>query len=62
MSVEIYYFSGTGNSLHIAKELQRRIPDTKLVPILNTGQDQISTNAKTVGFIFPQYASALPKV
>ncbi|KNY26011.1 hypothetical protein Bccel_1273 [Pseudobacteroides cellulosolvens ATCC 35603 = DSM 2933] len=23
---ELYYFSGTGNSLHVAKELQNRIP------------------------------------
>ena len=31
--VEIYYFSGTGNSLHLARELQKRIPETKLIPI-----------------------------
>lgn len=35
MSTEIYYFSGTGNSLHVAKELQKRIQDTKLRPIVN---------------------------
>jgi len=26
MSTEIYYFSGTGNSLHVARELKRRFP------------------------------------
>jgi len=26
MTTEIYYFSGTGNSLYIARELQKRIP------------------------------------
>ncbi len=26
MSTEIYYFSGSGNSLHVAKELQKRTP------------------------------------
>ena len=35
MSTEIYYFSGTGNSLHVAKELQKRMPETKLIPILS---------------------------
>ncbi len=29
--IEIYYFSGTGNSLHIAREIQKRIPDTTLI-------------------------------
>jgi hypothetical protein len=32
--VEIYYFSGTGNSLHVAQEIQKRIPDTTLIPLL----------------------------
>lgn len=35
MSPEIYYFSGTGNSLHVAKELQKRIPQTKLISIVS---------------------------
>ena len=34
MSTEIYYFSGTGNSLFIAKELQKRLPDSMLIPIV----------------------------
>lgn len=29
--VEIYYFSGTGNSLYVAKELQKRIPVKKFI-------------------------------
>jgi hypothetical protein len=32
--MEVYYYSGTGNSLHIARELQRRIPEVKLLPLL----------------------------
>jgi len=35
MSTEIYYFSGTGNSLHVAKELQKRLPETNLIPIVS---------------------------
>jgi flavodoxin len=60
---EIYYFSGTGNSLHIAKELQKRIPETKLTPILRlVNKESIKTTTETVGFIFPQYASMAPKI
>jgi ferredoxin/flavodoxin len=63
MSTEIYYFSGTGNSLHVAKELQRRIPETSLIPIVSLlDQDSVETHAETVGFVFPQYAGTMPKV
>jgi flavodoxin len=30
MGIEVYYFSGTGNSLHVAKELQKRIPEIQI--------------------------------
>jgi ferredoxin len=33
MSIELYYFTGTGNSLRVAKELQKRIPEIELRPI-----------------------------
>jgi hypothetical protein len=48
MSAAIYYFSGTGNSLHIALELQQRMPTGTLLPMA-----QIKTQAETVGLVFP---------
>lgn len=52
--VEIYYFTGSGNSLHVAKELQGRIPGSDLIPIVSLlNKDTIETKAETVGFIFP---------
>jgi ferredoxin len=63
VSTEIYYFSGTGNSLHVARELQKRLPDTELVPILSLeGKGPVKAKGATVGFVFPHYASSLPKV
>jgi len=63
MSIEVYYFSGTGNSLHVAKELQKRIPETKLVPIISlVNKETVTTNGTTVGFVFPHYSSSLPKI
>ena len=63
MSTEIYYFSGTGNSLHVAKELQARIPETHLIPIVSLlHRDAVKANAETVGLVFPQYASSAPKL
>jgi len=61
MSTEIYYFSGTGNSLHVAKELQKRLPETNLIPIVSLlNKDVIKTNAETVGFVFPIYFTTVP--
>jgi NAD-dependent dihydropyrimidine dehydrogenase PreA subunit/flavodoxin len=63
VSTEIYYFSGTGNSLHVAQELQKRIPEAGLFPILSlVNQETVTTSGETVGLVFPHYASSLPKV
>jgi ferredoxin/flavodoxin len=61
MSTEIYYFSGTGNSLHVARELQKRIPEARLTPMVHLlNQEIIKTQAEIVGFVFPVYLSAVP--
>lgn len=61
MSTEIYYFSGTGNSLHVAKELQKRIPETTLIPMARLlNQDVIETNGETIGFVFPIHLMTIP--
>lgn len=58
---ELYYFSGTGNSLHIAKEIKKKIPDVILIPIISLlKKDKIKTNAEVVGIIFPLYLTTLP--
>ncbi len=60
-TVEIYYFSGSGNSLHAAKELQERIPGSELIPIVSLlNKDIIETKAETVGFVFPVHGMTLP--
>jgi len=57
MCTEIYYFSGTGNSLHVAEELEKRIPCTKLIPIVTLLDNNIiKSKTKTVGFVFPVHS------
>mgnify|MGYP000849557727 CR=1 FL=1 len=59
--VEIYYFSGTGNSLYVAKELQKRIPEANLIPIVSLlNKDIIETSGETVGFVFPIHGMTIP--
>lgn len=61
MSTQIYYISGTGNSLHVARELGRRIPETVLVPIISVlKNNKIKTSAESVGLIFPIHNLTTP--
>lgn len=39
--IEIYYFSGTGNSLHVSQEIQKRITDATLMPLLSLLNEEV---------------------
>ena len=61
MSIEIYYFSGTGNSLFIAKELKKRLPNCSLVPVVHVLRNgAVKTVADVIGIVFPIYATTYP--
>jgi len=62
MNTTIYYFSATGNSLVVARDLAVELGDTKLIPItkaLKSGIDEISD---AVGIVFPVYMFGLPLI
>jgi flavodoxin/formate hydrogenlyase subunit 6/NADH:ubiquinone oxidoreductase subunit I len=59
MSTEIYYFSGTGNSLAVARDIAEKI-NGKLIPIYSViEKENIETDADTIGIIFPVYHATL---
>lgn len=61
MSIELYYFSGTGNSLRVAAELRRRVPEVELKPIAALwNRDIVASRADAVGFVFPVYTMLPP--
>lgn len=61
MSTEIYYFSGTGNSLFVAEELIKRLPESKLIPIVSLlNLEVIETEAEIVGIVFPLQGPTFP--
>lgn len=61
MQQHIYYFSGTGNSLHIARELHKRFPESNLIPIINElSLDKIEVKGDSIGFVFPVHAFTIP--
>jgi len=60
-SSTIYFFSGTGNSLYVARELKRRLPDSCLQPVLsNLKPDSAAPQSERIGLIFPIYLSSIP--
>ncbi len=61
MSTEIYYFSGSGNSLHVARGLQKRLPEAELIPIVSLlNQNVIEAEADTIGIVFPLQGPTFP--
>jgi ferredoxin/flavodoxin len=55
----IYCFTGTGNSLQAAKEIQGIIGDAEIRPILS-GKTDRPNKYKKIGFVFPVYFWGLP--
>ncbi|MGB7788999.1 EFR1 family ferrodoxin [Methanoregula sp.] len=62
MKANIYYFSGTGNSLAVARDLAKCLDEAVLIPIpLVMHQMEITDNAQIVGIVFPVYFSDMPR-
>ncbi len=67
MKTTIYYFSGTGNSLavskDIARELNSRSNDTAILPIAKLcSRKSIKIEADTIGIVFPVYCRDIPPI
>ena len=65
MITNIFYFSGTGNSLHVARKLHQKINESKLIPIAsfleeNKSKKSIKLTADSIGFIFPCHGLTIP--
>jgi ferredoxin/flavodoxin len=62
MTIVIYYFSGTGNSLYVARDVAEATGGI-LTPIASlVKQEIISPDADGTGIIFPVYYGDLPKI
>ncbi len=55
----IYYFSGTGNSLSAARDISKRLGDTRIEAI-GTASAPVDEDCETVGFVYPVYYYSLP--
>lgn len=60
MSNVIYYFSGTGNSLAVARKIAEKLGDTKLIKIQADQEELDTTPYERVGIVFPVYYYHMP--
>ena len=60
MKTAIYYFTGSGNSLKIAKDLAKELHDPQLIRICEPNMKIRRDENARVGFVFPVYVRGLP--
>lgn len=61
MGTQIYYFSGTGNSLKVAKDLKAELQDAELIQICRATMEMTEEAAsESIGIVFPVYRLGLP--
>ena len=62
MNTEIYYFSGTGNSLVVARDIAERIGG-KLISIPAViDEERIEIDADALGIVLPAYYMRMPRI
>ncbi|MBI9020297.1 MAG: EFR1 family ferrodoxin [Verrucomicrobia bacterium] len=59
MSAKIYWFSGSGNSLAVARMLAEKLPDAELIPVAEAVNNQPEA-ADVIGIVCPVYAWGPP--
>lgn len=59
MSTKIFYYTGTGNSLWVAKKLTEKISNAELVNLAKV-KDFTNLNFTNAGFVFPVYIWGVP--
>lgn len=63
MSGCIFYFSGTGNSLAVAKRIQIHFENYRLASIASfVGKGGIEVQDEKIGLVFPAYFGGLPNI
>jgi len=62
MNTTIYYFTGTGNSLKIARDLANEIGDTQIIPVHKAIKGDLDLSADCIGVVFPVYMWGMPLI
>ncbi|MBI4982768.1 MAG: flavodoxin family protein [Candidatus Omnitrophica bacterium] len=63
MKNKLFYFSGTGNSLKVARDLADALGDAEIIPIPNVmAKDNMIIDSESIGIIFPVYMFGMPLI
>ncbi|AGK95575.1 EFR1 family ferrodoxin [Clostridium pasteurianum] len=62
MNTTMYYFSGTGNSLKVAKDISEKLGDADIVSIPRIINEEVNLSSDCIGFVFPVYVYGLPLI
>lgn len=63
MSIHLYYFTGTGSSLSVARDLSNTLENTTLVSIPQLGKASLNNvEVDVIGFVFPVYYLTMPTI
>jgi len=62
MHSDIYYFTGTGNSLHAGRMIAKRLGDCTLVPIVRTLAGGQPVTGERIIIVFPVYMYRAPHI
>jgi ferredoxin len=62
MKTVLYYFSGTGNTLMLARMLAEKLEDTQIINIASCKDANALPSAENIGLLFPVYAFGLPRM
>ena len=63
MKTEIFYFSGTGNSFALARDLGESMPGSVVSPIAGlVTNEHVKTDAERIGFVFPLFFWGVPEI
>jgi ferredoxin len=62
MNSTIFYFSGIGNSLAIARKLGERLGESRIISMPSALEEGIRPTGERIGLVFPTYAFGLPRM
>ncbi len=62
MKTTIFYFSGTGNSLKIARDIAEVLGDAEVISIPEIINEEISILSERIGIVFPVYIWGIPLI
>ena len=61
MKTDLFYYTGTGNSLWTARVLAKKLGDTDVIPISRIPGEMIERQADSVGIVFPVHIWGVPR-